>query len=453
MHWSLLIILLGMMAIPTGCAAAQPQKVIVFNDNGAWCWYQDPRVLVDRTNGTMLIASVAAAEGVDGKRRAGDVDLTTYTLATGHCARYVLHHGFSPPDDHDTAALLLRTDGRYLAAYSRHNADAVSYRRISVRPHDATEWGPELTFDWTDALATADATDKVTYNNLYYLAAEGRTYDFVRAVNHDPSILTSSDEGTTFTYANKLLTIPKLGYVNGYVRYTSNGVDRIDFITTEHHPRDFNNSIYHGYLQNGKLHRSDGTVVNDDIFNGPGHPQTELTKIFAADSMHGGDVMTHAWTMQIRLDPSDRPYALISCRANDEPENTNFSDHRFFYCWFDGKDWQVHELARAGACLWPAEQDYTGLATFNPNHLDEVFISSPIDPRDGSALEKHEIFKGDTANGGATWAWTPVTWNSPVDNLRPLATNIDGKSIALIWFRGTMTRSQHYNTQMVGIIE
>ena len=453
MHWSELLIVLGMLAISSMCAAAPAGKVIVFNDNGAWCWYQDPRVLVDHANGTMLIASVAAAEGASGKDRAGDVDLTTYTLATGQCTRFVLHHGFSPPDDHDAAALLLRTDGRYLAAYSRHNADAVSYRRISVRPHDATEWGPELTFDWSAALATADPNDKVTYSNLFYLPAERRTYDFVRAVNHDASILTSSDEGETFTYSGKLLTIPKLGYVNGYVKYASNGVDRIDFITTEHHPRDFNNSIYHGYLQNGKLYRSDGTVVSNDIFADPGHPQTELTKVFAANSVYDGDVMTHAWTMQICLDPSNRPFALISCRANDVPENTNFGDHRFFYCWFDGKDWQVHELAKAGACLWPAEQDYTGLATFNPNNLNEVFISTAIDPRDGSKLKNHEIFKGETADGGATWTWTAVTWDSPVDNLRPLATSLDDRTIALIWFRGTMTRSQHYNSQMVGIIE
>ena len=43
-----------------------------------------------------------------------------------------------------------------------------------------------------------------------------------------------------------------------------------------------------------------------------------------------------------------KPYGLVSARADDEPDNTNFQDHRFFYIRFDGKKWQVNELAKAG---------------------------------------------------------------------------------------------------------
>jgi hypothetical protein len=435
-----------------GAAGGVAGDLIVFNDNGAWCWYQDERVIVDKASGTLLAASVAAGEGVDGSERNGDVDVASYDLASGRTSRFVLHHHLLTQDDHNTPALLTRPDGRYLAVYSRHNSEKLTYWRVSVRPHDASDWLPERTFDWAPHLATADASDNVTYSNLFYLSAESRVYDFARAVNRDPSILVSADQGDSWSYGGKLLTEPRLGYVNGYAKYASNGIDRVDFITTEHHPRDFNNSIYHGYVRNGRLHRSDGTLAHGNVFDGGGARQAELTKVFSAGSVWNGETMTHAWTMDLHVDASGRPAGLFSCRANDEPDNTNFSDHRFFYARFDGSGWRVHQLAKAGACLWRAEQDYTGLAALNPGNLDEVYASSTIDPRDGAALKVHEIFKGVTSDGGATWKWTPITWDSPVDNLRPTVAIWDAGNTALLWFRGTMSRSQHYNSAIVGII-
>jgi hypothetical protein len=426
-------------------------NLIQFNENGAWCWYQDPRMVVDPANDTLLVSSIGAAEGLDGDNRSGDVDVVTYQFATGQATRSVLRHHFLPQDDHNAAALLIRPDGRYLAMYALHNHENNSYWRISTNPHDASDWGPERTFDWSSQIEAAGAHSHVTYSNLYYLSAEGKTYNFSRAINDDPSILISSDNGDRWSYAAKLLTEEKLGYVNGYTRYVSNGVDRIDFITTEHHPRDFNNSIYHGYIQGGKLHRSDGSIVDDDVFHSAGHEQTELTKVFAAGSTFGGTTMTHAWTVQAALDPSGNPCGLISCRANDEPENTNFEDHRFFYARYDGKTWQVNQLAKAGARLWEAEQDYTGLATFDPLDPSIVYISTTIDPRDDSKLNAHEIFRGITKDFGKTWNWIAITSNSTIDNLRPLAV-AQGDSTVLVWFRGTMTRSQHYDCAMVGTI-
>jgi hypothetical protein len=426
-------------------------NLIQFNENGAWCWYQDPRLVVDPANDTLLISSVGAAEGVDGDARSGDVDVVTYHFDSCAATRSVLHHHFDPQDDHNAAALLIRPDGRYLAMYALHNHENLTYWRISTKPHDAGEWGPEQTFDWSSAIKAAGAHSHVTYSNLFYLPAEGKTYDFSRAINDDPSILVSNDQGDQWTYAGKLLTEEKLGYVNGYTKYASNGVDRIDFVTTEHHPRDYNNSIYHGYIRRGKLHRSDGSVVEGDLFNSAGHSQTELTKVFSANSMFDGTIMTHAWTISLAIDATGNPYGLVSARANDQPENSNFDDHRFFYVRFDGKTWQANELAKAGACLWDAEQDYTGLAALDPSDPNVVYISTTIDPRNDSPLGVHEIFRGQTKDSGHTWTWTAITSNSSVENLRPLAVS-RGDSTVLVWFRGTMTRSQHYDSAMVGTI-
>jgi hypothetical protein len=144
---------------------------------------------------------------------------------------------------------------------------------------------------------------------------------------------------------------------------------------------------------------------------------------------------------------------LITARANDEPENSNFSDHRLLYARLDGLTWRVTEVAKLGARLWPAEQDYTGLGDIDWTDPSTVFISTPIDPRDGRTFKVHEIFRGATSDHGKTWTWAAVTSNSPVDNLRPIVCPLDQRHRAVLWFRGTMSRSQHYQCAIVGIIE
>lgn len=44
---------------------------IVLNDNGAWCWFQSERAIVDQANNTLLVASVADSDGVEGKDARG----------------------------------------------------------------------------------------------------------------------------------------------------------------------------------------------------------------------------------------------------------------------------------------------------------------------------------------------------------------------------------------------
>ncbi len=423
-------------------------KLITFNDNGAWCWYQDPRAVVDKVNNTIIVGSVAATEGPDGGKRGGNIEAAVYDITTGVCNVVVLHKRLQA-DDHNAPAFFIRPDGRYLAVYTKHNCEKRAYWRISARPHDAGSWQPEKTF----SLAGRIGKSRITYSNLHCLSTEKRLYNFFRGINNDPTMMRSSDNGNTFSYAGKLFTQTLKGYSNAYVKYASNGVDRIDLICTEHHPRDFNNSIYHGFIRGGKLHTSDGNVTDGNVFSDRGRSQTHLTRVFAADSVWNGETMTHAWTTDLRLDQDDHPVALITCRANDIPENSTYDDHRFFYARWNGRQWIVHPVAKAGPCLWRQEEDYTGLGSIHPHHPDTLYLSTPIDPRNESPLAHHEIFKGVTENGGASWRWTPITENSGVDNLRPYIPVWDAEHTVVIWFRGIMTASQHYRTAMVGIIE
>ncbi len=55
----------------------------VINDNGAWCWFQDERALIDADRQLLVVGSVPAPEGPGGDARAGNIELTVADLATG----------------------------------------------------------------------------------------------------------------------------------------------------------------------------------------------------------------------------------------------------------------------------------------------------------------------------------------------------------------------------------
>jgi hypothetical protein len=184
----------------------------------------------------------------------------------------------------------------------------------------------------------------------------------------------------------------------------------------------------------------------------------ELTTVLGAGEVLDGVRLTHAWTSDIRRAADGTIVATLTARGDDEPASPDEEfarmrpvlDHRFVYARKEpGREWMLHSLGKAGAGLLPHEQDYTGLATIDPYDVDSVYVSTPFDPRTGAETAHHEIYSGRTTDAGATWDWTPVTENSAVDNLRPIVAPGDPGRVALLWFRGEMTASQHYRCEVV----
>jgi hypothetical protein len=424
--------------------------LILFNDNGAWSWFQDPRVIVDTDANKILVSSVADASGTGGGSRNGDVDVVEYDLTTKTTSRFVL--GTPGADDHNLASFYIRSDGRYVASWSRHNADNSNRYRVSTNPGDATAW---------DAATTLNNGAGTTYENLHYLPNDdggaGRLYNFTRSINFDPTIHTSSDEGLTWQGTTKLLTQGG-GGDRPYLRYASNG-DKIHFIATEEHPRNFNNSIYHGYIQDGKLYATDGTQLDGNLFDSTAVGVSSLTTVFAANTVNQGAPMTRAWTVDLELDASGNPYAVFQARIDPGALSSGGDslDHRFFYARHDGTSWNVNALAEAGRDIYAAspngsEDDYTGLVALDPNNPDVLYMSSDIDPRDNSSTDHYEIYQGVTDDAGATWDWQAITENSTVDNVRPIVPEWDDENTALLWMRGNYSTYTDFDTDIVGIL-
>lgn len=448
---------LAVAAVLSGLSAQAAQvadkvhgNLIQFTDNGGWCWYQDERVVVDPKRGEMAVSALANRYGVGGSPRDGDVDVIRFDLKTRRSERNTLREAllsYGGGDDHNAAGLLVRPAGGYLAVYTGHNNNKYSYYRIFDPARGARgAWGAEGGFNWNSQPGGADFEN--SYSNLFYLSAEDKTYNFSRGHAQSPNFAVSSDQGATWAYGGQLTTFNQdIGYVNGYFKYASNGVDRIDFTATEHHPRDFNTSIYHGYVKGGKSFNSTGTVVDDNANDKKAPTPEQFTKVFAANTVVQGAAMTHCWNIDIADYPDGTVGMFYKCRAG-----TGDQDHRFFVSYLRNGKWTYTYLGKAGPKLFSSEEDYTGLGALVPDDPNTLFMSTPFDPRDNRSLGKHEIFQGKTADQGATWTWTPITEESSRDNLRPSVPAWDKDHIALIWYRGTMSKSQAFDGAMVGLL-
>ncbi|HOV99654.1 MAG TPA: hypothetical protein PK595_08820, partial [Bacteroidota bacterium] len=164
-------------------------NMIQFNDNGFWCWFQDERAVIDTQTAKVVLGSTACGKGVGGSSRNGANDAIIFDLNTRTMKRYLLNQWSGNCDDHNTAAFLVRPDGKYIAMYDQHYDQYVTRYRI----YNGTSWNAEQTYDWRTKPGGIDYT--LAYNNVYYLSAENLMYNFQRANHRAPNFIVSTNYG------------------------------------------------------------------------------------------------------------------------------------------------------------------------------------------------------------------------------------------------------------------
>lgn len=423
------------------------------NDNGAWSWFMDERAIVH--DGQLIVGSVRSVRDFDGGQSDpnwGNVELAIHDLQQGDTQRVVLDSHFEQ-DDHDNPGLVALPDGRILAVYTRHATERKVFCRISS-PHDPLTWSPVQTIVTPGKDSPPYSGDNVTYSNLFRLDA-GRIYNFYRGFDYDPNYMFSDDDGQTWQLGGRLMK--GLDGYGPYAKYAFDGDKTIHFVATEDHPRLYDNNLYHGIIRDGNVLHSDGSRLGP-LQVGTDTPITvsDLTRIFS------GDPGNTAWMTDLELDDKQQPVVLFTVQKDGRGlgRKQGGLDHRFHYARWDGTAWQQHEITYAGERLYPGEDDYTGLAAIDPRNTNVVFISTDADPETGTPLvstgdskRHHELFRGETTDGGASWQWTPITANSTMDNLRPIVPKWNDSRTALVWMRGDY-RSNHgeWTTAVVAVI-
>lgn len=411
-----------------------PYLPIQLSDNSSWCWFQDKRAVLHEAK--VYFSGVTS----DGKNIVSAWDLNDYNTSTT-----VLTDGLLPPDDHNVGALMIRPDGKILTVYAGHGIDSLVRYRTSQNPLDITDWEEEKVFK---------TNGRVTYSNVFRLNESGITYNFFRGNENNPHYLISKDDGNTWAFGGRLFEYRG----RSYLRYASDGQKRIHFITTDGHPRHFNNNIYHGYIENEQLFRSDGTLVGplSKSEKSPYKP-SDFTLVYDGDLNTRTDV---AWTSDIQLDVEGNPYITFSVTKDpitrSETTNTKLGgfDHRYHYASWNGQNWNQWEIAYAGSRLYAGENEYTGLISLHPNNKDVVYMSADVDPKNGKPLmvdgeRRYEIFRGQSFDGGAHWEWTPVTYRSDEDNIRPIVLADDKREVVL-WLKGQYTTYRDYKLKVYG---
>ncbi|MDP6540229.1 MAG: BNR-4 repeat-containing protein [Planctomycetota bacterium] len=409
---------------------------VVLNDDGGWCWFQDERAL--GLGEVVVVGSVAA--GRHDPQRRGDIELTFWTPSTGETRRVELHDRLEL-DDHDAPALLRTDDGGLLAMYAKHGSDHLMRWRRGDGVNEGAVWSEERSL-----AIQPDAPMGVTYANLHRGARPGRVLNLFRGPGWDPNLAVSDDGGSTWRWIGQVLGGPG----RPYLKYASAGDGTIHMIATEQHPRDFDNSLYHGLLRGRSVESSDGTPVGEVGEEPP--PPEALTRVFAG----GPDAV--AWPCDVEVDPKGRAVCVFTTQADgaDERRGSGGADHRFHYARLGGGGWRVHEIAFAGTRLYAGEDDYTGLAAIDPAETMTVYLSTDAHPASGEplisetdGLRHRELFRARSKDEGATWEFEALTRDSDTDQLRPVVP--PGSPRVLLWLRGTMTSYTDYAFEVVGI--
>ncbi len=448
--------LIAAMAL-LGLRPTHADEPILVKENGSWCWFQGQRAVV--AAGKVFLTSIAGDD--HGGWDAGDLVATAFDPHTKTSEHQTLHAKLQR-DDHAVAGLCVLPDGRVMAVYGKHGNDHLQRWRSTVDAGDISRWTAEQTFD---------AGASYTYSNVYQLSGEdNRIYNFHRGHGYNPNCTVSDDGGASWRYGWRLLQRtrgdyekdPRFTRMDGsrpYVCYASDGGDAIHFIHTDDHPRAYDNSLYHGYYQAGKLFASDGRVIGTPTSDDYTPPKpNDFTEVFPGDADHA------AWACDVRVDSKGHPYVAFSVQVDGAEmrlqRGKGGMDHRYYYGRWDGAKWHVHPMAHAGSKLYSGEDDYTGLVALDPQDPASVVISTNADPQTGQPLissrddKRHwELYQGTTPDGGATWNWTALTRDSIQDQLRPVIPDWPDGPRVIFWARGNLQSYTNYHLDIVALTQ
>ncbi len=423
-----MLVALCVAAGATAQTAARYEGTVVA-DEGAWCWFADPRATHYASADKSIDMSWVGYIDVH-----GNIKATQYDWNRGRKSD-VLIRSYFQPDDHNNPTFLVLPDERVLVIYSRHTDEAAFYYRVSRTPGDITSLGDE------HRLATANNT---TYPSPFILSDDPtHWYLCWRGIGWHPTIarltLPDADDNVAFDYGPYQI-VQSTG-ARPYAKYQSNGKDKIYMTYTTGHPdNEMPNWLYLNVID---INHGNGAVLRDIrgtqlsvIANG----KFSVNKSAAYAEQYPYTVIDRTggvrnWVWQVALDSDERPVVAFTHIDNSK------DNHTYWYGRWTGTQWQRTEVAAGGHAFhqnWSnRERCYSGGMALDPDRVGDLYLSIPTANGAYSRDGVFEIWKYTVADDGTVAASEQVTRGSEKNNVRPYVLPGSQQSpLRLAWMHG-----------------
>ena len=399
--------------------------VSTLTEQGAWCWFADPRALhYENASGTINSSYIGYID-VQGSIKATQIDhLKNRT-------HEVLIRSWFQPDDHNNPTFLVLPDERVMIFYSRHTDEPCFYYRVSQKPGDITTLGEEKRLD---------TGHNTTYPSPFILSDDPtHIYLCWRGIGWHPTIarMTIPDEQDHVAFDwgphQIIRSLKGVGGVRPYAKYASNGKDRIYLAYTTTHPDNQpENWIYLNYIDiHTKSLKDIGGNELSVVGNAPLH-EVDITPTYKEN--HPFAVVDASplrnWIWELTLDENEHPVMATVGISHDK------SSHDYYHIRWTGSSWQKTFLSNAGGHFHQSpdiEKCYSGGLALDKHNPQIVYGSVPVKGKHGTI---YEIIKFEVNNQGKLISQEQLTFDSPKNNVRPFVIAGNTASPTLVWMQG-----------------
>ena len=394
---------------------AVSKNIDTITEDGAWCWFSDPRAIYTHGKNPGVLTGWVKS---DGSIEVAHID------PKGQVTTQILVDTLDK-DDHANPAFVELTDNQNMVFYTKHFDYFIRYHMSTFEGTGLFE--KAVLFDpFMEEELKKFPVKRTTYANPFSLEAEGgRLYCFGRWTGYKPNVMTSTDNGRTFTKSRVMITnYPFDNNNRPYVKYYSDGKSKIHIVFTDGHPKvELTNSIYYAYYQNNSFWRADGSKICD-MDELPFEPK-DATLVYKADETQG-----KSWVYDVGADENDNPVILYTRYPDD-------FHHIYHYARFDGTFWIDSRIVDSGDWFPQTiegteerEQNYSGGMTVHPLDRKIIFTSEEVN----GILE---IVKYNLDDAGKIKNRTQITKDSKYDNVRPfIPRNMrNGDKTMVLWMQ------------------
>ena len=428
-----LILLTTLIALTTIAKAQQSYSGYQISEEGAWCWFADPRAIHYTNADGSINASYIGYIDVHGNVKAMQIDHNTGRRTE------VLVRSYFQPDDHNNPTFLVLPDERVLIIYSRHTDEPAFYYRVSKRPGDISVLGEEK------CIVTNHNT---TYPSPFLMSDDPEHFYLCwRGLGWHPTIarLTLPDEEDNVQIAWGPYQMVQSTGARPYAKYYSNGKDKLYMTYTTGHPdNEWPNWLYFNVINLNAEKQNDGTVtvsptledikgnhlsvIADGKFRVNKSAEYKQTYPY---TLVDAPTNSRAWVWQIACDTEGLP-AIAMVRI-DRSKN----QHQYYYAKWTGEAWRLTDLADGGGRFHPSNTEYcySGGEALDPANPNVIYLSIPTKGRTGKSI--HEIWRYTLNNQGQVVMKEQVTRNSEKNNVRPFVLpGSEGSPLRLMWMHG-----------------